>query len=50
MIQPHNKHMSFSLYISASAVADTIVLLNGNNYFNNKFFSINLTLRNKIIV
>ena len=29
MIQPHNRHMSFSLYISALAVADTTVLLNG---------------------
>ena len=29
MIQPHNIHMSFSLYICALAVADTIALLNG---------------------
>ena len=32
MIQPHNRHMSFSLYISALSVTDTIVLVNGN-YF-----------------
>ena len=31
MIQPHNRHMSFSLYISALAVADTTVLLNGKS-------------------
>ena len=29
MIQPHNRHMSFSLYISALAVTDTISLLIG---------------------
>ena len=29
MIQPHNRHMSFSLYISALAVTDTIALLKG---------------------
>ena len=31
MIQPHNRHMSFSLYICALAVADTIALLNGES-------------------
>ena len=31
MIQPHNRNMSFSLYISALAVSDTIVLLVGKN-------------------
>ena len=29
MIQPHNRHMSFSLYICVVAVADTISLLIG---------------------
>ena len=29
MIQPHNRHMSISLYISVLAVADTIALLLG---------------------
>ena len=29
MIQPHNRKMSFSLYMSALAVADTIVVLTG---------------------
>ena len=33
MMQPHNRHMSFSLYISALAVSDTVVLLIGNKYF-----------------
>ena len=31
MIQPHNRQMSFSVYISALAVADTTVLLNGKS-------------------
>ena len=30
MIQKHNRHMSFSLYISVLAVADTVALLIGN--------------------
>ena len=30
MIQPHNRNMSFALYISALAVSDTIALLIGN--------------------
>ena len=29
MIQPHNRKISFSLYISALAVADTIVVVSG---------------------
>ena len=29
MVQGHNRHMSFSAYIAALAVSDTIVLLNG---------------------
>ena len=29
MVQPHNRHMSFSLYISVLAVTDTIALLKG---------------------
>ena len=29
MVQPHNRHMSFSIYISVLAVADTVVLLGG---------------------
>ena len=29
MLQAHNRHMSFSAYIAALAVSDTIVLLNG---------------------
>ena len=29
MIQPHNRQMSFSWYISALAVSDTIALLVG---------------------
>ena len=29
MIQPHNRHMSFSIYISALAVSDTFTLVNG---------------------
>ena len=29
MIQSHNRHMSFSLYICALAIADTAALLNG---------------------
>ena len=33
MIQPQNRRMSFSLYISALAVSDTVVLLIGNKYF-----------------
>ena len=33
MMQPHNRHMSFSLYISALTVSDTVVLLIGNKYF-----------------
>ena len=37
MVQRHNRHMSFSLYISALAVSDTVALLIGeyrakNNY------------------
>ena len=31
MIQPNNRHMSFSAYICALAVTDTIVLLIGKN-------------------
>ena len=34
MMQPHNRQMSFSLYISALAVSDTMVVLTG------KFLSI----------
>ena len=37
MIQPHNRHMSFSVYISALAVADTTVLLNGKSSEYNTF-------------
>ena len=33
MVQPHNRHMSFSLYISALAESDTIVLLVGKNIY-----------------
>ena len=33
MIQSHNRHMSFSLYICALAVADTIVILVGKYVF-----------------
>ena len=33
MIQPHNRHMSFSLYIGALAVVDTIVVLCGKTWF-----------------
>ena len=29
MMQPHNRHVPFSVYISALAVSDNIVLLNG---------------------
>ena len=29
MTQPHNRQMSFSLYISALAVSDTVVLIMG---------------------
>ena len=28
MVQPHNRHMSFSVYISALSISDTISLLN----------------------
>ena len=31
MIQRNNRHMSFSLYICALAVADTIALVNGKS-------------------
>ena len=31
MIQPHNRHMLFSLYISALAVTDTMSLLKGKD-------------------
>ena len=33
MLQPHNRRMPFSLYISALAVTDTVVLLNGEFIF-----------------
>ena len=33
MIQPHNRQMSFSLYISALAVSDTMVVLTGKSKF-----------------
>ena len=33
MIQPQNRQMSFSLYICALAVADTIALLNGKKIY-----------------
>ena len=39
MIQPHNRGMSLSIYISAVAVADTITLSIGNlntNHFSSK--------------
>ena len=29
MVQPHNRHMSISLYISVLAVADTVALILG---------------------
>ena len=29
MMQPHNRHMSFSLNISALAVSDTVAILTG---------------------
>ena len=29
MVQPHNRHISFSLYISVLAVSDTIALITG---------------------
>ena len=32
MIQPHNRHMSISLYISALAVTDTMDLLIGKRF------------------
>ena len=32
MIQKHNRHMSFSVYISALAVSDTFVLVNGKAF------------------
>ena len=32
MIQPHNRHMSFSLYIAALAVSDTAALLSGESH------------------
>ena len=31
MIQPHNRQMSFSLYISALSIADTMVVLTGKS-------------------
>ena len=34
MIQPHNRQMSFSLYISALAVSDTVVLIMGKIVLN----------------
>ena len=34
MIQPHNRHMSFSLYIAALAVSDTAALLCGKSNVN----------------
>ena len=40
MVQRHNRHMSFSLYISALAVTDTVVLICGEYFmaFNQKKF------------
>ena len=38
MIQPHNRHMSFSLYISALALSDTIAVINGELWTNNVYF------------
>ena len=32
MFQPHNRHMSFSVYTSALAVSDSIVLLTGKSF------------------
>ena len=32
-MQPHSRHMSFSLYISALAVSDTMVVLTGKSKF-----------------
>ena len=32
MMQKHNRHMSFSLYVSALAVSDTFALLISKNY------------------
>ena len=46
MIQPHNRHMSFSVYISALAVADTAALLNGKlDIYGTSFCVSPLTLR-----
>ena len=39
MMQPHNRRMPFSLYISALAVSDTVVLLNGEFIFLPEDFS-----------
>ena len=40
MIQPHNRHMSFSLYISALAVSDTAALLSGESNFNVEIYNL----------
>ena len=37
MIQPHNRQMSFSLYICALAVSDTIVVLTGKSIHTSVF-------------
>ena len=39
MIQPHNRHISFSVYISALAVSDTFALAIGK--FKHIYFSLN---------
>ena len=40
MMQKHNRHMSFSLYISALAVSDTVSILCGEYTFMEHAFSI----------
>ena len=39
MIQPHNRHISFSIYISALAVTDTIALVEGTEIGRSLSFS-----------
>ena len=39
MVQPHNRHMSFSLYIAALAVSDTFGILIGESKIYFKYYN-----------
>ena len=40
MVQPHNRHMSFSVYITALSLSDTICLLNSKFFYNSEYFMV----------